>query len=120
VVVQARHVKSERHYQKASKRQSLVATYRITEVLKGNVQAGQEIKVHASCLDKPVPEGMMGYPQARRYCGGGIGAHITGAEPNTGASSEAEPEKTLTLFLDGAGGQYTEAGGTSFNRSKCQ
>ena len=122
LVVQARFISADRRYDKASKRQSLLATYRITEVLKGNVRVGQTIKVYASCLEAPVPEGMMGYPQARRYCGGGIGANITGAGSGTDASSKADAEKPLTLFLDGEGdrGPYTEASRTSFNRSKCR
>jgi hypothetical protein len=62
----------------------LVAKYKVLEVFKGDVDKDDILIVTDTCLDKPVPRQMLGYPGVEDYCRGGIGLNLTGINSGDG------------------------------------
>lgn len=60
-VVEAVVIKSRR-WSEGSATLHLVAKYKVLEVFKGDVHKDDILIVTDTCLDKPVPERMLGYP----------------------------------------------------------
>jgi hypothetical protein len=62
----------------------LVAKYKILDVFKGDVDKDDILIVTDTCLDKPVPREMLGYPVVENYCRGLIGLRLTGVDSQDG------------------------------------
>ena len=78
----------------------LVAKYKIVGVFKGDVDKDDILIVTDTCLDKPVPERMLGYPVVEDYCRGLIGLRLTGIDSRDGKPvMESGNSPSLVLFL---------------------
>lgn len=62
----------------------LVAKYRVSEVFKGGLAAGEVVIVTDTCLDMPLPRAAMGYPRTDDYCLGGSNLSLTGVGTKDG------------------------------------
>lgn len=82
-VVEAIVVKSKR-WSEGAETLHLVAKYRILNIFKGNIDKDDILIVTDTCLDKPVPRHMLGYPPVEDYCRGGIGLTLTGVNSQDG------------------------------------
>jgi len=82
-VVEALVTKSRR-WSEGAETLHLVAKYKVLNVFKGNVDKDDILIVTDTCLDKPVPEGMLGYPVVKNYCRGLIGLRLTGVDSRDG------------------------------------
>jgi len=100
--VEAVVVKSRR-WSEAGTTIHLVSKYEILKVFKGNVEKGEIIIVTDTCLDKPVPRKMAGYPVVQNYCRGSIGLSLTGVNSLNGTpirNPEGKPSWILFLRKD--------------------
>jgi len=99
VVVKAVVIKSRR-WSEGSATLHLVAKYKVLEVFKGDVHKDDILIVTDTCLDKPVPERMLGYPVVEDYCRGFIGLRLTGVDSQDGKPMMKSGKKpNWILFL---------------------
>jgi hypothetical protein len=102
VVIEAVVTKSRR-WSEGSAKLHLVAKYRILDVFKGDVTKDDVLIVTDTCLYKPVPERMLGYPVVENYCRGLIGLRLTGVDSQDGKpimTSGSKPSWILFLKKD--------------------
>jgi len=102
VVVKAVVIKSRR-WSEGSATLHLVAKYKVLEVFKGDFHKDDILIVTDTCLDKPVPERMLGYPVVEDYCRGLIGLRLTGVNSRDGKPvmrSSTKPSWILFLRKD--------------------
>jgi hypothetical protein len=78
---------------------SIDARYRVIEGLKGPPKGGKLIRVVVSCIDEPVPPGLLGYPIAERYCRGEVGLALTGVDVRRARPMPPTHVRGWTLFL---------------------
>ena len=98
-VVEAVVTKSRRWSERATTLH-LVAKYKIVDVFKGDVDKDDILIVTDTCLNKPVPERMLGYPVVKDYCRGLIGLRLTGIDSRDGKPvMESGNSPSLVLFL---------------------
>jgi hypothetical protein len=77
-------VTKSRRWSKGTATLHLVAKYKILDVFKGDVDKDDILIVTDTCLDKPVPREMLGYPVVENYCRGLIGLRLTGVDSQDG------------------------------------
>lgn len=65
----------------------LVAKYRVLDVFKGGPKPGEVVIVTDTCLDRPVPQEMLGYPVVDDYCLGGMNLSLTGVDHSDGRAT---------------------------------
>ena len=98
-VVEAVVAKSRR-WSEGAETLHLVAKYRILNIFKGNIDKDDILIVTDTCLDKPVPRHMLGYPPVEGYCRGGIGLTLTGVNSRDGKPVMKSGKKPIwILFL---------------------
>jgi hypothetical protein len=69
---------SSRRWNSSPTTMHLVAKYRIQEVFKGALKAGDVVIATDTCLDIEIPEEVLGYPGVRDYCLGDMNLWLTG------------------------------------------
>ena len=124
-VIEASVIKSRR-WKEGFSTLHLVAKYRVNDVFKGDVKKGSVVIATFTCLDKPIPERVIGYPGVMDYCQGGGGLHLTGVRTQDGGmvkKNGVAPNWILFFKRDirkGAPQQtWLEVSETSFSGSGC-
>jgi hypothetical protein len=79
----------------------LVAKYRVLDVFKGNIRKDDIVIVTDTCVDRPIPKEMLGYPNVEDYCIEGMNLNLTGVNKKDG-SPVLRPEgaQGWILFLE--------------------
>lgn len=91
---------SSRRWQEGSSTLHLVATYRLREVFKGDLEADATVIVTRTCLDMRISGEFVGRVDPRRYCPGGAGLSLVGVDADTGEPREVDGGRpTVVLFL---------------------
>ncbi len=99
VVVEA-VVTKPRRWSEGATTLHLAAKYKIVDVFKGDVDKDDILIVTDTCLDKPVPREMLGYPVVEDYCRGLIGLRLTGVDSWDGKPvMKSDNRPSLILFL---------------------
>lgn len=88
-VAEAKVIKSKR-WSEGHSTLHLVAKYRVEGVFKGDVEKNSVLIVTHTCLDKPIPERVMGYPGVMNYCPGGNGLNLIGVNSIDGGIIKKE------------------------------
>ena len=96
--VMAAEITSSRRWASGPTTLHLVAKYRVQEVFKGEPRPGEVVIVTDTCIDRPVPEEMLGYPVVQDYCLGGLNLSLTGVDAQDGEAL-AMPAGAWVLFL---------------------
>lgn len=91
---------SSRRWREGRSTLHLVATYRLREVFKGNLEPDATVIATRTCLDFPVPDDLVGRVDPRRYCPGGAGLTLVGVDVGTGEPLAVDGDRpTVVLFL---------------------
>jgi hypothetical protein len=100
-VVEAKVIKS-RKWSKG-KTFHLVAKYRVLDVFKGDISKDDIVIVTDTCVDRPVPKELIGYPNVEDHCIDGMNLKLTGVNREDGSAvlrPEGSPGWILFLKLD--------------------
>ena len=93
-------VSKSRRWSEGAATLHLVAKYKVLDVFKGHVDKDDILIVTDTCLDKPVPREMLGYPAVKDYCRGGIGLNLTGVNLRDGKPvMKSDNKPSWILFL---------------------
>ncbi len=98
--VVAATVTSSRRWTAGSVTVYLVAKYRVARAFKGAIAPGEIVIVTDRCLDKTIPQHVIGYPGVEGYCLGGYNLTLTGIRTKDGRPLEKPDEAPdWLLFL---------------------